>query len=316
MPGPYDEALTAEEQAVLKEFDGDNTMPPPDNSAEGAPPAADAPAPDAAPTAPETALAAAAPAAPAADIPDPELAAFLEKHKGKSADELAKIAFDQQKRSNSEAARARTATKTVTDFQARLAAAAARVEAVRTDKEAKRQAFDEQLRNDPDAATKALHDRLLGEEESAAEQQLFQARQEAARGVFAQAIPEADRHLPAALDFAREFNYTDDEIAAISDPRDMVMLHLASISGRMVKAGLIDVQGNILMAPQGEAPPTDPRLANGGARLETLGGGAGRPAPAATGAADQLNSLLSMSEADLAALPPEKFAAIMRAVGG
>jgi hypothetical protein len=307
MPGPYDDFLTAEESDVLKELEWDETLPPPDNSAEGAPPADD---PAAAPAEP------AAKAAPAADLPDPELAAFLDKHKGKSAEELAKIAYDQQKRSNAAAASARTAAKSVADFQARLQAAADRVEAVRVEKETKRQQFEQQLRDDPDAATKALHDRMLGDEEQLAERELFQARQEHARGIFAQAIPDADRHLPAALDFAREFNYTDDEIGAISDPRDMVMLHLASVAGRMVKAGLIDVQGNILMAPQPTEEPTDPRLTGGAPRLETLGGGGGRPAAPTTGAAEQLNSLLAMSEDELAALPPAKFDAIMRAVGG
>ena len=303
MPGPYDETLTAEEQDVLKQFDGSTELPPPDDSGETDPAAAAAP--DPVPADP----------VPAADAPDPELAAFLEKHKGKSTDELAKLAFDQNKRANGDAARARTETKKVVDFQAKLAAAAARVQATRDGNEAERTRFEEQLRNDPDAATKALHDRLLGNDQQTAEQELFAAQQEAARGVFAQAVPDADRHLPAAFDFAREFNYTDEEIANISDPRDMVMLHLASITGRMVKAGLIDVQGNILMQPDGATTSTtDPRLA-AKPGLQTLGSGGGRPSAAATGVDEQLQSMLSMTEDEMAALPPEKFAAIMRAAG-
>ncbi|MGL6044377.1 MAG: hypothetical protein ACRC1J_10670, partial [Sandaracinobacteroides sp.] len=118
MPGPYDETLTAEESDVLKELESDTTLPPPDDSGEQAPAAAE-PAPAAPASAP-------APVAAAAELPDPELAAFLEKHKDKTAEELAKIAFDQHKRSTAAAASARTANKSVTDFQARLQAAADR----------------------------------------------------------------------------------------------------------------------------------------------------------------------------------------------
>src|SRR4051794_5477609 len=109
---PFDEEFTPEEEAALQ----DTTVPPAEEDGEGsveeAVAAAAQPAPRPAPAAaePKPGEPAAAEPAPAAAVqPTPEeveeqdLAAFLEKHQGKSPEEVLKLAFQQSKRASREA---------------------------------------------------------------------------------------------------------------------------------------------------------------------------------------------------------------------
>ena len=54
-------------------------------------------------------------------------------------------------------------------------------------------------------------------------------------------------------------NYEPGELDGVTDVRDLVTLHFASLTGRLIKAGVMDLHGNLLAAPVAVAA-TDPRL--------------------------------------------------------
>lgn len=306
-----EEKLTDEEQKALAEFEG--SPPPPDDEQVLTPieekPAEAAPEGDKPAAEPEAAK-------PATDGPDPELAAFLKKHEGKSASELLDLAFNQQKGRARAEFEARQASKGMTDFTARAKAALERAEAVKVDNANKRAAFDERLRDDPDAATRDLHEALLTREEAEAEAAAHTARLEAAYGMASQAIPDAQNAIPAALEFAAEFNYTPEEIANVSDGRDIVMLHLARLAGNLIKGGHMDASGRMLSLPEPVSQkPTDPRLQDR-APLATLGTTAGSASAPSNNVEDELNAILNMSEAEMAKLDPDKLQKLLGAAMG
>lgn len=307
---PFEEEFTEEENAALNDA---NAVPPAEEEGEAtveqaiadaaagktteAEPAA-APAPAPADPAAAPADPAAAPPAPEALTEEQELALFLEKHKDKSPEELAKLAYQQSKRASKEAATNRQVRTSVSAIAERARAAAERREQVAKVAPNLKENFRKRVTEDPDAAVAELFDALV-------DQQITVADAEAEALRFDEAIAWADDHIPdfggawpSMHALANEVGFTDEELNGISDGRSLVMLYLANQSARLMKAGIMDNRGNIdLSKLQPTAAPTDPRLTAPNPQ-PTLGGGRGSGAGTQT-LEQQLAAIADMSEDEL-----------------
>lgn len=317
--------------AELKQLEGfmttDNTVPPPDES-EGAPAAAapEAPAAPAAPSAPAP-TAPVAPSAPAAPRPgdpipaapeqtdDERFAAWQAQHAGKSPEELAKLAFQQQQRASRAEAEKRRTGETLAQIQDRVRTASERAAAERERISAERTAFQQRLADDPDAATRELHERQITAEEARIAAEEHAARVDAAIGLASLALPDFQERAARVYAFGNAVGYSQQELAGISDGRDLITLSLAEMSARLIQAGMMDMKGNLMAAPPA-AEATDPRL-TAPTPMATLSSAPARAAPAGNGnVVRQATDILSMNDADFAKLPAAELDALMRQLEG
>lgn len=313
MSDGYNDEPTAEELELLRQ---DNTIPPADDESQAPAPAPEAaPAPAPAPAAePAPAPAPAAEPAPApAQTEDERFAAFMAQHAGKSSEEIARLAFQQQQRANAEGFRARQARESVEATQTRVREALERAAQRREQIAQERQTFAQRLQDDPDAATREMHERMLSTEEQALAQEEVRARQDAAVGLARAAIPDFDRIAPEVHAFGAEMNYTPEELNGITDGRDLVTLHLASLAGKLMKAGVIDVHGRFLKMPTAHEA-TDPRL-NPPAAVTTLSSAPARSNGGGQSLGDQLMDISKMSDADFDKLDPKVLEDLLRQAG-
>jgi hypothetical protein len=297
---PFEEEFTPEEEAALTDA---NALPAPEEEGEGNVEEAVAAA-SKEPAAEPAAEAAPAPAAAPEDeaaAEESDLAAFLEKHKGKSPEELARLAFQQNKRANRSEATNRRVNEQVTALAERARKAAEDRARIAAEAPTKKNQFRERLASDPDAATAELHDRIVDDEVRQAEEAARVAR-------IDQAISFADTHIAdfgnqwaGMKTLANEFGYSDQELDAIDDGRALVMLSLANHSARLIKAGIMDRAGNIDLSkiPNAQPAAVDPRLAAPNPQ-KTLGGAAPRAARGAQTIEQQLSEIANMSDAELA----------------
>lgn len=295
--GPFDDELTPEEEAVLA---AEPVIPPPDDNEEAAPAAEPvaAPAPDAAPE-------------PAAEPEDEELKAFLERNKDKSPEDLAKLAWQQQKRANKESARSRVINDQVGALATRAQAAMkAREEAAAAAPTLKQQ-FRERLTTDPDAATAEMFDQMVDRRVEAADAEAQQARIDQALGFADTYIPDFGKNWPHMHSLANELGYADNELDTLDDGRALVMLSLANHSARLMKAGVMDRNGNIVAAPTSALQPVDPRLAAPDPQ-RTLGTGGARSTKSSQSLEQQLSDMLALSPAEFDKLDPAIFESLMR----
>jgi hypothetical protein len=303
---PFDDDLTDEERAELEAFE--NTTPPADiDDADPNP----APAPAQEPPAQQQ--------APADDGNEPDdIEAFKAKYAGKTPEELIQIAYAQSKRANKVGFEARQTGETLKQFQERARAvleqkkqqAAGTLEGL----EARRAALKQKIQDDPDAATAEIMEMLLDRDKQAVQSEVEAAEVEAqvqeALAFAGQYIPEFHTRAPQMFSTAVELGFQPEEVHAIRDGRQLVVLHLATAAANAMKAGLMDRFGNFTAPQPGTNQPTDPRL-----QADNPPNGFGRkPAPAggARSQQDQLNDLLNMSDADLAKLGDEE---LMRITG-
>ena len=322
--------LNADEQKALDTFmSTDNTVPPADEqegAPQAAPAAAPAPAEPAAPAAPAPAPAPvptdpAAPAPPAASTEqteDERFAAWRAQHEGKSPEELARLAFQQTQRASGAEARARTANQSLQVINDRVAQAKERAAAARQAIADRQKQFDEQLQTDPDAATKALRAERDAADLAAIDAEEHGARVDAAIGLASTAFPDFEQRAPAVYGFGGEMGYSKEELAGISDGRDLVVLTMAEGMARLMKAGLVDVRTMQLTAsppPVVDPAPTDPRL-TAPAPVATLSSTPARPANGGKAPTTQATDILGMSDADFAKLPPAELDALMRQLEG
>ncbi len=271
-----------------------------------APPPAESDAEPAAEPAPADSAAPADPAA--AEAPDPEFAEFLRSHEGKSPEELAKIAFQQQKRAAAAGFEARKREQVISEVVAKAQQTLEQRKAAIAER---RKAFEDQLQNDPDAATRALaQERFDAEERQAIEEAEIaerEARIDSAFELASRAIPDLPKVYPEMYSFGQEMQFSDDELRGIEDGREMVMLYLGMTAAKLMKAGVIDIRGNMIAAPAAAAP-SDPRLTAPPAP-KTLSTAPARPVSATSTIEQQLAALLGdddalskMSDDDLARL--------------
>lgn len=322
--------LSAAEQAEYDKFMAtDQTVPPADEQ-EGAPsapaPAAPAPAPAPEPAAPAPTPAPAAPApgeptpaapAPAAEPTDDEkFAAWQAANAGKTPEELARIAFNQEQRAKREAFQNRQRGETLEQINTRVKAAADKAAADRAAIEQRDKDFRQKLAADPDAAALQIHEERIEADRQRIANEEFTARQDAAIGLATQAVPDFQERAPAVYAFGGEMGYSKEELAGISDGRDLVVLSLADMAARLIKGGLMDMRGNLVAAPQPVAEtPTDPRL-TAPVPVATLSSTPARPATTTAAPTKQATDLLSMSDADFSKLPPAELDALLRQLDG
>lgn len=316
-----DDELTDEERKLLET---DNTIPPAeDDDSNPVPietieaeagvtkapdPAAAAPAPAAAAPAAEAAPPAAA-AAPAGAT-DAELAAFLEANKGKTPEELATALFQQNKRASTAGFQARRTAAQLQQIQERAREAQARqqqfTEQIGTDRER----FKALIQDDPDKALSLIFDKMTEQTGAVIDDAADEAAVTAAVELAETAIPGFGQLAGQVRGFGREMNFSEEELAGIRDGRQLVTLHLASVAGQMIKAGLIDVYGRVRALPPA-VDNSDPRLAPGRAVPQTLSGlPASAPAAGKT-VEGQLQDFLSMSDEDFAKLDPKTLEAVL-----
>lgn len=311
--GVFDDEFTPEEEALLKD---DNALPPAEEGGEGSVDDAIAAAPVAEPAAASPVEGEPAPkpaeAVPAVDEEEKALADFLEKNKDKSAEEVLRLAFQQSKRANKEAAQNRQVREKVNVIAARAKSAAEQRDRLATSIPDLKARFKEQLETDPDGATTMLFEALVDKQMNEADGEVQRARVEEAI-VFADThIPEFGRNWPGMHELARELGYTDDEINAIDDGRPLVTLYLASLAGRLLKSGIMDRFGNLVNVPQVETTPVDPRLAAPDPQ-RTLGGTGARSTRGSATVEQQLNEIANMSEEEFSKLDPAMLDALLKA---
>lgn len=314
--GPFDDELTPEEEALLA---SDATVPPAEEGGEGsvedaireagqkageAEPAKEPAAAEVDPAAKTPAEPdPAAPTATEEEIAERDLAAFLEKHKGKTPEELARIALQQNKRANRAEATNRKTNEQISAIAERARRAAEERQRVATEAPNRKNQFREKLASDPDAATAELHDRMVDAEVEAAEAAAKAARLDQAIVFADEHIPEFGKQWPGMQAIAKEFGYTDAELDNIEDGRALVMLNLANYSARLMKAGIMDRLGNIVNVPQMETTPVDPRLAAPDPQ-KTLGGAGARSTRGAQTVEQQLAEINNMSDEEFNKLEP------------
>lgn len=306
--GAYEaDELSDEELKLLDEGMSDDTIPPEDDS-DGAP--ADVAQGD--PAAPAPAATPEAQAAPSElhANDDGAMSEFLSKHQGKTPEELLRIAFQQSQRAGKAEVGQRQTQEQIDGFRQRAADV---LKARKENIAQRREAFRQQLEEDPDAATASVHDMLLTQEEREAEHIEHTARIDAAIDLASAAIPHFDKRYRDIMQFGEELNYSPQEIAAIDDGRSIVTLYLASLAGNLIKAGIMDAGGNFRSMPMPSAE-TDPRLqmpANLITSLSTPGGAATPAGDEAT----QLANMLQMSDDDFGKLSDEELDLILRRAG-
>lgn len=304
MSDGYNDTFSAEDEALLRQHEQDSTVPPAEDD-------------DANPVTPEQVAAeqgqpapAAEPAAPAGEQPqqaqpageqqapeDERFRAFLEQHKDKSPEQLLQLAFQQQARANQAGFQARQSREQLDGLRERARLTIEKQQQRRQQIAQEREQFGQRLQDDPDAATRDLHERLMSREERETWEAERQARMDEAVGLASTAIPNFGERAADTMSFGREMNYSDEELANITDGRDLVTLYLASITGRMIKAGVMDIHGNLAAMPA-PVQDTHPALKQSVPPVQTLGSMPARTSGGGQTLDQQLTDITNMSDAD------------------
>lgn len=252
---------------------------------------------------------------PPAAAPSPEdeaRRAFLEKHKDKTPEELAELLYNQSKRASAEGFKARKSAEVV-------GAVAERLKARKEEIESRRNEFKQKVEKDPDAALLAAKneqfDRELAEAEEAAAIEVHNAKIDDALSFAAKVIPDFHETIRPTLEFGLAMNYSREELGNITDGRDLATLYLASVTGRLVQAGIIDLRGNLLQSPQAVAEtPRDPRLKTPDP-VSTLSSSPARSNGAGKTLEQQLADISRMSDEDFAKLDETTLENLLRQAG-
>src|SRR5690606_3126572 len=160
--------------------------------------------------------------------------------------------------------------------------------------------FRSKVENAPDAALLEAHDARLQSEQqrelAELDAQEFSARAQAAIELASQVIPDFQQRAPAIRDFGLSMGFSQQEMASVVDGRQIVTLHLASIAGNMLRAGIIDTAGRFIGLPEPVADGGEPSPGRPGT------GFGSQPARGAQG-----QRTLEQSAADIANMSDEDF---------
>lgn len=257
---------------------------------------------------------------------------FAKMHAGKSPEEILKLAYNQSNariEARREAKDAREETRQTAELlqkvQTRISEA---FQNKQKEIQEKREAFQARLNADPDAATQELHDRLLREEEEAAQQQARTEWVETQRRVLHSIIPDFDQRNDTIVRFANGvMGYTPDELKGAVDYRDLVTLDMAERFYSAVNRGLItfdgqpgpalsQMQGQTAQNGQGQQaqPPQNPALS----RVAKAAGHQNSQVPrgqapgAGNSPSDKAQALLAMSDDDLMRMDSRELERLMR----
>lgn len=245
------------------------------------------------------------------DEPD-ELGEFLSKHKDKTPEELAKLAFQQTKRAGRAEYDSRQAGQRLQTVLDRInEAKRARIDQLNADREA----FKAKVEEDPDAALLEARqtqiNREIADAEAAAEREEFNARAEAAVEMASRAIPNFSQRVGAIREFGVDMGFTPDEVGSIVDGRQIVTLYLASLAGNLIKAGVMNVDGRFNSLPVSDDADPAPPLKQP-ARRTTFGRQPARGAQRAKSLEEQLQDIESMSDEEFDKLDPHVLEGLLR----
>jgi hypothetical protein len=123
-------------------------------------------------------------------------------------------------------------------------------------------------------------------------------------------IPEFEKRAPQINAFGRELGYSPEELGSVVDGRQIVTLHLASIAGNMIKAGLIDPSGKFMKLPQ---PVADPKPGAEQPQRAAFSRQPARKPGQQLSLEQQLEAINNMSDADLEKLDPAVLEGLLRA---
>lgn len=181
---------------------------------------------------------------------DDDFAAFAEKHKGKSPEEILRIAYQQDRARAQARHEAKEARREGQQAAQTLQQLIQRIEQARQQKvqdlAQRRQQFDAELRDDPDAATRRLHDQLLVREHQEFEKQAWAHYVREQTRLARESIPDFDAVAPQLIRYGvEEAGYTEDEVRNAADHRDIILLNKARMFDALVKQGVVDPTGKL-----------------------------------------------------------------------
>jgi hypothetical protein len=186
---------------------------------------------------------------------DDEFKSFLDKHKGKKPDEILKLLHQQNKARAATNVEAKRYREEAEQHARTLQQVMERIAQARQQKAqeiaSRRQRFDEELKQDPDAATRNLHDQMLRKEQEELERQQWSAFIENQRQQFdSQLRKEIGKGMQdVAEDLFRyaveDGGYTPEEVSRASDARDLITLDRARRFMSLVKSGVVMPNGQI-----------------------------------------------------------------------
>ena len=243
------------------------------------------------------------------EAPDEEFRQFLEKHKDKSPEELARLAWQQDKARREARGREKEAVLAIQRVQQELVERAARR---REQIEKERQEFDNALVNDPDQAARMAFEaaqKARIEREEAEQRALLDAQYQQ---MYRQMIPDFDQVAPQMAEFAvKRMNYAPEEALQISDPRDLALVDMAWRFQRLIDAGVVDRRGNVIAgniqqeAPSRIAVPAAPKT------LGSIGGQAPGRQPTLQ---ERVAAIINMDDSEFANLGQKDLEEILRAM--
>lgn len=180
---------------------------------------------------------------------DEEFNSFLERHKGKSQEELLQLAYNQN--------RARQEARQESKQRGEnLNALMERINQARQQKQQQgqqeRQQFEQELQNDPDSATRKLFERMKQQEEQQFEQQAWSEFVQEQTRRTREAIPDFDEAKEDIAKYAVEnLGYDPQEVAQAADSRAFIAVDKSRRFDALVNQGVIDQRGNPVQTAQG-----------------------------------------------------------------
>jgi hypothetical protein len=198
-----------------------------------------------------------------------EFKAFLAKHKDKKPEDILRLAFQQDKARRDRAHEAKQHREEAEAHARNLQAIMDRIAQARQQKAQevaqRRQAFDDELKADPDAATRKLHEEMLRREQQELEARQYNEFIESQRQLFDQSIrKEIGKGMQEVREdlfryATEEGGYTPDEVARATDARDLITLDRARRFMGLVKAGIVGLNGEINPNYRPQAPQPQQR---------------------------------------------------------
>jgi len=253
--------------------------------------------------------------------------AFMAKHKDKSPEQLAELAYNM-------AASRTQARDTAKQANERLQVVANQIkqnrEARKADKERKINEYNELLQTDPDEAARVLHQQGVDEEDRLATENENREYRSQQMEVAKQYIPNFDQSAPQMWEFGvKTLGYSPQELHDVSDHRDLVMLDCAHRFHQLCLAGIVDRTGAYLGPPrqqqaqaqaqtqtqaQTQQPNHIERVANAQAKAGNSLGGVPNRAGAGRSLKTQAEDILAMDDDDFNNMSDKDVDKILRAL--
>jgi hypothetical protein len=199
---------------------------------------------------------------------DDSFKAFLAKHKDKKPEDILRLAFQQDAARRERATEAKRHREEAETHSRTLQTLLQRIEQARQAKAQevaqRRQSFDDELKADPDAATRKLHEEMLRREQQELEARQWNDFVETQRRAFDETIrKETGKGMQDIREdlfryAVEDGGYTPEEVSRASDARDLITLDRARRFMGLVKAGVINMNGEINPNYRAQPAPQQP----------------------------------------------------------